>query len=194
MPRSPHYISPPESDADSDIIVEDSLVLSEEDSDSDSDDEEDAYSIDTEVCDDILREDYAHSFSDKQDKQYYIGSCWLQSGNYPFWTLANSISPRVFFRHSSTNVMHYLWLFSLFRIDSPHIHILQLHISSQGVYTVVIKTFWLRIVQRTWRRIHKERQDVLKKRASIPSLRERELRGKVPLGLRTLPTLLGIMS
>ena len=204
MPRNPHYISPPESDADSDIIVElsddgydyDSYDYDSYDYDSDSDiyEEESTYSIDAEACDHIMREDYAHSFSEKQDKQYYIGSCWLQTGTRPFWTMANSISPPVFFRHSALNVMHYLWLFSLFHIDSPHIHILQLHITSQGVYTVVIKTFWLRIVQRTWRRIYKERQDILKKRMSIPSLRERELRGKFPIGLRTLPTLLGIMS
>ena len=190
MPRSPHYISPPESDADSDDIV---VISSEEDTSSyeyedEDDDEADEYSIDTEECDTILREDYDHSFSDKEDKHYYIGSCWLHLAPKPAWTLANSISPTVFFRHSIMNVMHYLWLFSLFRLDRPHIEILQLHITSQGQYTVVIKTFWLRIVQRTWKRSYGERREILRKRCSIMALRHRELRGRYPVGMNALPS------
>ena len=193
MPRSPHYISPPESDGDSDIIVEESSVeSSHEDTISYEDEmgEADEYSIDTEECDAILREDYDHSFSDKEDKHYYIGSCWLHLAPKPAWTLANSISPAVFFRHSITDVMHYLWLFSLFRLDRPHIDILQLHITPQGQYTVLIKTFWLRLVQRRWRQIYRERQDILRKRRSILALRYREVRGKYPQGMNALPNII----
>ena len=72
--------------------------------------------------------------------------------------------------------------------------ILQLHISEDGTYNVIIKTFWLRIVQRTWKRIYRERQEIWKKRRNIIALRQREITGKFPIGLRVMPNLLGVFS
>ena len=71
--------------------------------------------------------------------------------------------------------------------------IMQLNISSDGVYKVVIKTFWLRIVQRTWKRIFRERQEMWRKRMSLAALRSREISGKYPLGIRVLPTIHGMV-
>ena len=41
-----------------------------------------------------------------------------------------------------------------------------------------IKTFWLKIVQRRWKKVYKERQDLLKARSSIMALNERQLTGR----------------
>jgi len=186
------YISPPDDNEDNN---NDSIIIEDTDDETDttdvtfvSSDEDDEYSIDTEECETILRDDYQHSFEEKQDKHYYLGSCWKQDDK---WIMANSVSARVFYRHSFPNITHYLWLFSLVRMSSPHIHILQLRISEDGTYNVIIKTFWLRIVQRTWKRIYRERQEIWQKRRNIIALRQREITGKFPVGLRVMPKLSG---
>ena len=191
------YISPPETDNNEDNN-NDSIIIEDTDDETDttdvtfiSSDEDDEYSIDTEECEIILSDDYQHSFEEKQDKHYYLGSCWKQEDK---WIMTNSVSARVFYRHSFQDIIHYLWLFSLVRMSSPHLQILQLHISEDGTYNVIIKTFWLRIVQRTWKRIYRERQEIWKKRRNIIALRQREITGKFPIGLRVMPNLLGIIS
>ena len=50
-----------------------------------------------------------------------------------------------------------------------------------------IKTFWLKIVQRRWKKVYKERQDLLKKRSSIIALQERQQTGQWPKHLRQWP-------
>ena len=183
------YITPQDDDNNDSIIIED--TDDETDTTDEtivSSDEDDEYSINTEECETILSDDYQHSFEEKQDKYYYLGSCWKQDDK---WTMTNSVSARVFFRYSFLDIIHYLWLFSLVRMSSPHLHILQLRISQDGTYNVVIKTFWLRIVQRTWKRIYRERQEIWKKRMNIMAMRQREITGKFPAGLRVLPKFSG---
>ena len=182
-------ISPPETDNEDSVIMEDSFVLSDTDDETfETFDEDDEYSINTEECELIMDEDYEHCYSDKQDKQYYLGSCLKQEDK---WIMTISISSRVFYRHSYIDITHYLWLYSLVRMSSPHLHILKLHISEDGTYNVIIKTFWLRIVQRTWKRIYRERQEIWKKRTNIMALRQREITGKFPAGIRVLPKFSG---
>ena len=55
---------------------------------------------------------------------------------------------------------------------------------------VIIKTFWLRLVQRSWKRIYKERTQIIKKRMHPNSLHHRSLHGKWPMGLNYLPSLM----
>jgi len=50
-----------------------------------------------------------------------------------------------------------------------------------------IKTFWIKLIQRRWKKIYKERQDILKQRMLPRSIREREITGKWPKGLRFWP-------
>ena len=50
-----------------------------------------------------------------------------------------------------------------------------------------IKTFWIKLIQRRWKKIYKQRQDVLKQRMLPKSIREREITGNWPKGLRLWP-------
>jgi hypothetical protein len=173
--------------------------------------EDDDYSIDSAAYGAIMEEDHENYYTEKEDKKYYLGSCAPESrfvivaGNMgsavlatptlptlqwenQHWILAGTITPAVFFRHRAIDVAQYLWLSSMFRrFHGPKIDILQLHISAEGVHHVIIKTFWLKLVQRTWRRVYRERQEIWKRRCSITALRTREVTGKYPVGLRTLP-------
>lgn len=51
----------------------------------------------------------------------------------------------------------------------------------------IVKTFWLRLIQRKWKRLYKERKYIVKKR--IATLRQREINGKWTIGLNHFPLL-----
>ena len=54
-------------------------------------------------------------------------------------------------------------------------------------HVAYLKTFWLRIVQRCWKKVFKARQLFLKQRSSIKALAERQRTGKWALELRNYP-------
>tara|TARA_A100001015_G_C14954304_1_gene698097 strand:- start:1007 stop:1537 length:531 start_codon:yes stop_codon:yes gene_type:complete len=49
-----------------------------------------------------------------------------------------------------------------------------------------IKTFWLRILQRKWKKIFKKRKEVIRKRKFLSSLKNREINGNWSNKLRSL--------
>jgi len=72
--------------------------------------------------------------------------------------------------------------------------IAECHYLSNRECVCVLKTFWLRLVQRTWKRICKERKDIIQRRMLISSLKYREIRGRWPPGLNSMPSLYGMLS
>lgn len=93
---------------------------------------------------------------DKKDGCYYIGlPCLMKSPRE--WILQISIQPKTMLSHELDDVMRYLIDYSVTRIRNPKLHIMKLDISNTGTYNVVVKTYWLKLVQRTWKRIMKER-------------------------------------
>jgi hypothetical protein len=77
-----------------------------------------------------------------------------------------------------------------YTLTYTRLEIVQYHIVSYDgsrYHVAILKTFWLRIVQRCWKKVYKARQDILKKRKTIHALRERERTGLWPKGLRVWP-------
>ena len=58
----------------------------------------------------------------------------------------------------------------------------------------ILKTFWLRLIQRTWKNILRKRKYVLSKRSNIASLKHREITGKWPSDCYYYPELKGMLS
>ena len=76
---------------------------------------------------------------------------------------------------------------------------IQLHIAkviylSGSECVAILKTFWLKIIQRTWKKIYKKRCDVIALRKSPSSLFYREIHGKWPDNCLYLPSLHGLLS
>ena len=69
------------------------------------------------------------------------------------------------------------------------LEIVQADVLKGGEEVAYLKTFWLRLVQRRWRKIYQARKEILKKRSGIKVLQERQRTGKWPAHLRQLPTL-----
>jgi len=171
-----------EFDDDDSIIIDDMDDYSDSDSDSDNDDALEIY-----------QEDSNHLYMDKIDKNYYIGFCKpMHKPNLIL--MANSISSNIFFRHSFERIYNYLQHYSTLMLYSPKMEIMQLHITHDEVYSIVIKTHWLRLIQRHWKRIFIARNVILRQRMTPQSLHTFEMTGRFPYGLRTLPGLHGLME
>jgi hypothetical protein len=116
--------------------------------------------VDESVTDEIFEMDEDFMDADKLDLAYYIGlPGYLPSQNQLL--LMNSISPNAFFKHDHATVLKYLVEYSTSRIHKPKVHILQVHVDERQAYNVTIKTFWLKLVQRAWKRVFRERQQII---------------------------------
>jgi hypothetical protein len=58
----------------------------------------------------------------------------------------------------------------------------------------ILKTFWLRIVQRKWKKVFLEQQDIIKMRSYPSSLYYREIYGKWPESCAYFPQLKGMLN
>jgi len=57
----------------------------------------------------------------------------------------------------------------------------------------ILKTFWIKMIQRKWKKIFKERQRVLKERCNLMSIKYREINGKWPSTCNYYPSLKGML-
>ena len=163
------------------------IVDSDEDIYSDEDAFEDEY-----VIDNIYLEEQDFLDTEKQNGTHYIGLC----SHFPDRKLtlyANSMRPKTFFKYSHAHTLSYLQLYSIIKIRKPVIDIMQLAILDDATYTVILKTHWLRIIQRTWKKIFQLRKSVLNKRMQPSSIRLFEISGKYPSDANYMPTLNGML-
>jgi hypothetical protein len=58
----------------------------------------------------------------------------------------------------------------------------------------ILKTFWLRIIQRKWKKVFQERKNMTRNRLSISSLHTRQITGKWPKEYEQLPGLRGMLK
>jgi len=138
----------------------------------------------------------SHEDREKEDGHYYIGMSFLSFlGNSEGIYLMNStISARTFLAYSYSRVHAYVRNTSCYYVRrNTQIEIMQLCIHADGVYEVVLKTYWLRIVQRRWKNIYKERQRILRLRSSIHNQEYFRRHGKYMEGSRHFPSLRGAL-
>jgi hypothetical protein len=167
------------------------MYFSENNSDTDNDSEyngiSDTDSDNDDMYDAMYNSNSTHLEAEKQNHNYYLGICkYIPHENY--YLSVNSISAQMFFQYPYPAVIRFLQLFSCIYLSSPQIEIMKLEIVDD-VYTVIKKTFWLRIVQRTWKRIFRERQNILRQRRSLSNICCFERYGKYLHGSNSLPTL-----
>jgi len=173
------------SDDDSSELILDSE--SDEELYIDEDELENEYDID-----DIYREECDFLDTEKQDGHYYLGLCsYMPDNNLILY--ANAIEPRTFFKHVPSYVMSYLRVYSIFKIRNPTMDIMKLSILDDNTYTVLVKTYWLRIIQRTWKRVYKQRKDILNKRMNLNVRRLFEITGRYPPDISSMPSLKGML-
>ena len=58
----------------------------------------------------------------------------------------------------------------------------------------ILKTYWLKLIQRTWKKIYKDRKQTLLLRSHLNSLKYKEINGRWPNNCANYPTLTGMLS
>lgn len=164
-------------------------------SDSNSDAASDVDSNYDDEIEEIIEDIYFHEEvfldSEKQENQYYIGINKVsRDNNYILY--ANSITIPSFFRYNIKHVGLYLQEYSLFKCN-PNIDIMKLFILDDHTYTVVLKTHWLRIIQRHWKNIYLRRKQAIKKRLQLQTRMYFEKHARYPDNSYIIPTLRGML-
>ena len=194
------------------IAIEGDIVDSNSDSDSDGSDTSLMYQFryipepnpDQERIIDgverIYNMEYEFLDTEKENHKYYLGLSKILVGNKRL-LLNIAIQPQTFLKFDIQSVLNYLAEYSIFHIhrevfdtSNLHLEIMKLEIAPNSQWqTVILKTFWIRIIQRTWKRIFRERQETLLKRRTLQNLRNFELRGKHLPNIHVLPTMYGML-
>jgi hypothetical protein len=141
----------------------------------------------------IYEQDLHFLDSDKFHGQYLIGTC-TYSNNDLGYLLSSSVSPRTFFRFSFSRIFQYLLDSSIMYIQRPKVDIIQLNIRNNIYYTAVQKTYWLRLVQRHWKKVFQEIKTKMMKRKTIGAIRHCERYGYFPPECRVIPSLRGMLA
>lgn len=171
------------------IVYDDDIIIVDSDEDIYSD--EDAFEHEY-VIDNVYLDERDFLDTDKQNGTHYIGLCsYLPDRRLTLY--ANAIRPQTLFKYSHAYSLSYLQLYSIIKIRNPVIDIMQLAILADNTYTVIVKTHWLRIIQRTWKKVFQLRKTVLNKRIQLGSIRLFELSGKYPADATYMPTLQGML-
>lgn len=58
----------------------------------------------------------------------------------------------------------------------------------------ILKTFWLRLIKRKWKKIFAQRKEIIEKRKQVSNIIYWQMRGTWPNNCRTLPNLYGMLG
>lgn len=178
---------------------EEIIILSDRDTDTESDildDDNSSFTYDTDLEYDIYLDRGLQYYDEEElDDGYYIGVCNDKL------VLANHITARMFYKYPIERLRSYLVNWSIeANLLSGNIEIIRMKKElSYSVlcdqlftsYNCVLKTHYLKIVQKAWRRVLEYRKRLIKCRMNINSIHYREIHGRWPEGLNYWPKLEG---
>lgn len=131
------------------------------------------------------------------DNQYYIGLPVLETRNVYFdedyLLFASSVKINTFYKFPYQDIVKYLNSYRCigpYKMIQPEVMKMKFVKSEYNwpVYTVIIKTFWIKLIQRTWKRIYQNYKRQLKEN-STQWLKKREIGKKIPF-----PSINGMLS
>lgn len=130
---------------------------------------------------------------EKSSNEYYIGSTILQP-EYDTILLGIAISRDSFFKYTSNLVQLYFSEYSCIQYTTlPDIHIIKLYISPSGEYVSILKTWWIKWIQRAWKKRFANNKNIIRLRGGIAARKKIELTGKYPIHLRNIPGLRALL-
>lgn len=139
--------------------------------------------------------DILNDSSESDEPIYSIGLCMsIQDDLSHKILIGMKINVSLFYKYPISIIQSYLSDYSNnanIRVDplSSQINVFQLFIDKSGCYLAIVKTHWLRLIQRHWKKIFHLKQEQIKKQKALAHLKHREIKGRIPFpiyGLRGL--------
>jgi hypothetical protein len=127
---------------------------------------------------------------------YSIGTCSMDISTGT-WRQTLEIAPSMWSMYPYHLMMSYIQFFRCGNINDIAYHetiqIMQQRQTDWPATHFVIKTTWIRLIQRTWKRVYKERMRAIALRCSLACQRRMELRGRCIDGAQYIPGLRGML-
>lgn len=162
-------------------------------SNNETESDDDDYDSDDDI--DIENREIVYEETDKITGKCYIGIAYLDKP-HGVYLMNGTISTRSFFEFAYDRIVAYTRNISVYYTSSSSkkLDILKLHIQPNGVYEVSIQTFWIRIIQRAWRKTYAQRKHQIRIRGNIRNQESFRNTGRYMYGSRVLPSIHGILS
>lgn len=162
--------------------------MDDNNNDDESDIETDSeYDSDDDI--DISNREVNYEEEDKIAGKCYIGIAYLDK-EHDIYLMNGTISVRSFFEFEYSRIQAYTRSISLYYVSPrPELNILKLHIHPNGVYEVTIHTYWIRIIQRAWRKVYSRRKHLIRLRGNVCNQEYFRNNGRYIHGTRVLPTI-----
>ena len=120
------------------------------------------------------------SFKNINDNIFQTSAYYMQEYN----NRCNNITPHKIFRNYSNIILNPNYI-------KPEIG--EIFYLSGNECVTVIKTIWIRLIQRTWKKIYKQKMKIIKKRCNIASLFYKQIYGCWPDNCKNMPKLNGML-
>ena len=154
----------------------------------------DQHFLEDEIYNQISNTEDDYNEIEKQNSQYVIGLKTTINRRNQMMVLSGGVSPRTFFKYSYSTIIKYLVLSSLSFVYNPTIDILQLDITPDTqIYRVVVKTIWLKLIQRHWKKAFQKRKQIQTMRGFVKNRMYTQQTGKYSHGQNVLPNIIGLM-
>ena len=90
-------------------------------------------------------------------KKYYIGSYWHE--NHENIIHAKTVKISTFYHFTNDCISNYIYLSCDLQF-TPTIDIIQVIMNDDGTYKYIVKTFWIKIIQRKWKKRMQEKKNL----------------------------------
>jgi hypothetical protein len=147
--------------------------------------------LEREILDEMYDFEEEFDQEEKKDGQYFIG-IYICMKDVQMWNsggfivedskklyLGMAISANLFFDYEYKYVQKYLCSAIQYCPYARNFHlkisIMKLNITEDGLSLVIVKTYWLKIIQRHWKCIIKKRKEIIEEKKMYKYLRNREL-------------------
>jgi len=132
----------------------------------------DAYDAEEELF--MLDEEYSDEYEPCVNSNYYLGSYkyFPECGEL---LLISQISMRIFYASQYYSLRNYIFWYSGVSIDDTNAQIMQVFMKDDSA-TAVLKTHWIRLIQRTWRRVFEERQQYILRRKQMSQIQMQQFK------------------
>jgi len=120
-------------------------------------------------------------------KKDELDDCLLEyRDNYEF--MLETTEPKLFIHPFLRNYLNVIQ-----RPDYIKLEIAQMVELSGGERVAILKTFWIRVIQRAWKKVFRKRQSVLSERCKLMSIKHKEVNGRWPNNCNYIPGLSGLL-
>ena len=97
-----------------------------------------------------------------KNKKYYIGMCFLLDNHFIY---ENKIPNKIFYKYKNSILIDYLIEYSSIEPNWRRLEIIKIDIKTDlngfKTYNCILKTYYIRLVQRTWKRVFKELKNII---------------------------------